>query len=60
MDFAFEATVLGRFKSHYFCCAHCGLLQTEAPYWLEQAYQEPITSGDTGLVSRNIGNSRFL
>ncbi len=60
MDFAFEETVLGQFKVHYYRCTHCGLLQTEAPYWLEQAYQEPITSGDTGLVARNIGNSRFL
>jgi len=60
MDFAFEATILGRLKVQYYSCAVCGLLQTEAPYWLEEAYQTPIALGDTGLMARNIDNSRFL
>jgi hypothetical protein len=60
MKFAFQETVLGRLKVRYFSCPACGLLKTEAPYWLEEAYREPIAAGDTGLVARNIGHSRFL
>lgn len=60
MQFAFKETVLGRHEVNYYSCPVCGLLQTEAPYWLEEAYQEPISSGDTGLVARNIANSLFL
>lgn len=60
MEFAFRETVLGRLSVSYYSCPVCGLLQTEAPYWLEEAYQEPISAGDTGLVARNIENSHFL
>lgn len=60
MEFAFKETVLGRLNVSYYSCPVCGLLQTEAPYWLEEAYQQPISSGDTGLVARNIENSLFL
>lgn len=60
MDFAFQETVLGRLKVRYYSCAVCVLLQTEAPYWLEEAYQTPITPGDTGLMAQNIDNSQFL
>ena len=60
MDFAFEETVLGRLKVRYYSCAVCGLLQTETPFWLEEAYQTPIAPGDTGLMARNIENSQFL
>jgi len=31
------------------------LLQTEEPYWLEEAYDSAIAVTDTGLVQRNIG-----
>jgi hypothetical protein len=60
MEFAFRETVLGRLNVSYYSCPVCGLLQTEAPYWLEEAYREPISYGDTGLVARNFENSQFL
>jgi hypothetical protein len=28
-------------------------LQTESPYWLEEAYTNPIVSADTGILERN-------
>lgn len=54
MPFTFAATVLGVHSVSYFRCATCGLIRTEEPYWLEQAYGEAIARTDTGLVQRNI------
>jgi 2-polyprenyl-3-methyl-5-hydroxy-6-metoxy-1,4-benzoquinol methylase len=56
----FEATILNKFTVKYFFCRGCGLLQTESPYWLEEAYQRAILDIDTGLVSRNIALSKRL
>ncbi|MDM9385348.1 hypothetical protein QUB80_32355 [Chlorogloeopsis sp. ULAP01] len=40
----------------YYFCEESGLLKTEKPYWLDEAYQEAIADTDTGLVRRNISN----
>lgn len=37
----------------YFRCETCGFVQTEEPYWLDEAYSDAITGSDIGLVSRN-------
>ncbi len=50
----FERVVLGRFRAGYFHCPACGLTQTEEPDWLPEAYAEPITPADTGLLARNL------
>lgn len=47
------ALVLRRLQVAYFECPACGLIQTENPYWLEEAYAEAISSIDVGIVSRN-------
>jgi len=44
----------------YYYCEECGLLQTEEPYWLEEAYQNAVVSSDTGLVARNLASARTL
>jgi hypothetical protein len=49
----FTRTVLNRHEVSYFYCASCGFLQTEEPYWLDEAYQNAIANTDTGLVYRN-------
>ena len=54
MHLAFSAKVLHRHEVAYYRCATCGLVQTEKPYWLDEAYSDAIALGDTGLVSRNI------
>ncbi|MBC7426935.1 MAG: class I SAM-dependent methyltransferase [Bacteroidia bacterium] len=44
-------------KTHevtYFKCPACEFIQTEEPFWLEQAYSSAITSLDIGLISRNL------
>lgn len=44
----------------YFECQNCGFVQTESPYWLEEAYEETINLSDTGIVARNLTNRNFV
>ena len=37
----------------YFQCPHCGYVQTESPFWLEEAYSRTINDVDTGLLMRS-------
>lgn len=59
-EVSFSATILRKYQVDYFYCDRCGLLQTETPYWLDEAYQSAIAAADTGLVARNISISRIL
>ncbi|MBC7682350.1 MAG: class I SAM-dependent methyltransferase [Ferruginibacter sp.] len=52
--FIFKNELLGKYEVSYFRCGHCGCLQTEKPYWLDEAYEAAITSLDVGMVGRNI------
>jgi len=56
----FTATILYKYNVKYFCCLNCGLLKTEKPYWLHEAYNEAIADTDTGILSRNITNSKQI
>lgn len=60
MEKSFSGTLLGKYDVSYFRCATCGLLQTEEPYWLDEAYQDPIASSDTGLIQRNFSMAARL
>ncbi|MBL7849751.1 MAG: class I SAM-dependent methyltransferase [Cyclobacteriaceae bacterium] len=53
LQLIFEATVLNKYQVKYFACRSCGALQSEPPYWLEEAYRHSLNLGDTGLVHRN-------
>jgi hypothetical protein len=44
----------------YFECTNCGYLQTESPFWLEQAYNNAINDSDTGILWRNRINSHIV
>lgn len=57
---AFRATILGRHDVQYFRCIQCGILQTEQPYWLAEAYGTAIADTDCGLVMRNLQLSRIM
>ena len=59
-NFTFVQRVLDRHEVAYFLCQGCGLLQTEAPYWLDEAYAQAIADTDTGLLQRNLEHARFL
>lgn len=60
MTVAFAGTVLCKYNVTYYYCEQCGLLKTERPYWLNEAYQDAISDTDTGLVARNISNCEAL
>ena len=47
------AKVLQKYNVNYFQCSNCGFVQTEEPYWLDEAYSEAIAVSDVGLVYRN-------
>ncbi|MEG4425541.1 MULTISPECIES: glycosyltransferase [unclassified Microcoleus] len=47
------ARVLKKYNVEYFQCSNCGFVQTEEPYWLEEAYSEAIASSDVGMLSRS-------
>ncbi len=49
----FTAKLLNKYDVMYRQCNECGLLQTEEPYWLDEAYTDAISVADTGLVMRN-------
>ena len=52
--FLFSAKVLGKYDVKYFRCNDTGFIQTEEPYWLNEAYGSAITSLDLGILYRNI------
>jgi hypothetical protein len=49
-----EAKILNKHLVCYFRCESCGFIQTETPYWLDEAYSEAITKSDIGLIGRNL------
>lgn len=53
MKAAFSAELLKKYQVTFNLCPACGLLQSEAPYWLDEAYSDAIAVADTGLVARN-------
>jgi hypothetical protein len=52
--------VLSKYLVNYYYSEQSGILKTERPYWLDDAYQSAIGETDTGLVQRNLSNSRWL
>jgi len=52
------ARILKKHDVQYYACGACGFVQTETPYWLDEAYSEAIVRYDIGLVGRNIEFSK--
>ncbi len=51
----FQKRLLGRYEVTYYQCDRCQFLQTESPYWLDEAYNDAgIAALDTGIVVRNL------
>ena len=57
-EFFSDAEILNKYKIKYFKCPGCGFIQTEEPYWLEEAYSEVINRSDIGLLARNLDLSK--
>jgi hypothetical protein len=51
-----RADVLRKYPVAYFRCERCGFVQTEAPYWLDEAYSSAIACQDVGIMQRNLMN----
>jgi hypothetical protein len=49
-----RAAILNRYKIAYYRCEQCGFIQTEEPFWLEEAYSEALSDNDVGVMSRNL------
>ena len=56
----FQERILGKYLVTYYFCEKTGILQTENPYWLEEAYSSAIADTDTGIMQRNISNGYLL
>jgi len=54
----FTRRVLGRIDVGYHDCAACGLVQTDEPTWLDEAYASAIVDFDTGLLARALYTRR--
>jgi len=54
-----QGKIMGKYDVDYFQCSNCGFVQTEEPYWLEEAYSQPIASSDVGLAFRNLSFSQI-
>ena len=52
--FLFKAKILSGYEVSFFRCNETGFVQTEEPYWLQEAYSSAITTLDIGLVQRNL------
>jgi len=50
----FTARILNKYDVKFYRCNDTGFIQTEEPYWLQDAYSSAITKLDVGLVYRNI------
>ena len=56
----FTSKILNKYNIKYYYCSNCGFLQTEDPYWLDEAYSKSINVSDTGYMQRNINLSQKL
>lgn len=55
----FSAIIFGKI-AEYYDCPYCEYVQIKNPDWLPQAYQSPINNCDTGIMLRNLNNSRII
>ena len=52
-----EAILLDKYRVQYFHCPKCGFIQTEKPYWLNEAYAEALVAANVGVMQRNLQTS---
>jgi hypothetical protein len=49
-----------KYSVRYYQCSRCKFIQTENPYWLNEAYNRTISSMDVGLVYRNVSLAKAI
>lgn len=55
-DPAFSAELMAKYQVNYGVCQTCGSLQTELPFWLDEAYASNLGDRDCGAAQRNLHN----
>lgn len=50
----FKTMVLKKHDVSYYQCSSCKFVQTSEVHWLQEAYENAITSLDIGLINRNL------
>lgn len=58
--FKFKKEILNKYEISYHECSNCHSLQTEEPYWLEDAYSCESEKFDTGKATRTFLNFTVL
>ena len=56
----FSANILNKYSVKYFQCLSCEFIQTEKPYWLDEAYNDAIADLDVGYITRNVSYSEIV
>ena len=56
----FSVKIMNKYLGEYFICPNCKFLFAGDPFWLQEAYKNPINLSDTGLVDRNINFNKIL
>jgi glycosyltransferase involved in cell wall biosynthesis len=59
-QYAFSKEILGQYNVGYFKCTYCKSLQTEYPYWLDEAYGVGAEKFDAGKATRTLENFFLL
>jgi hypothetical protein len=56
----FTRQILSKHQVAYFKCRACGHVQTEEPYWLEEAYRDPDYQLDVGMADRCVWSAQTM
>lgn len=56
----FTTRILKKYDIAYYQCTACDFVQTQKPFWLEEAYQSPMNFSDTGIMHRNNKFSKMV
>ena len=59
-ELTFSKKVLYKYDVGYYLCPKCHFLQTEKPYWIDEAYSSAIADLDTGILVRNLLNIKVV
>ncbi len=54
--FKFQTQLIGKHDVDYFVCTVCASLETQAPFWLDEAYASNLGDLDCGAAQRNLSN----
>lgn len=60
VTFKFKKEILNKHRISYYECNNCNSLQTEMPYWLDDAYSCESEKFDTGKAARTLLNFTIL